>query len=301
MCCRDGWYIIIKLNSGIIDEEDIQALNKIGNTSDPKLSNIKKSTIARLINLMLHIHLDDSQLINALLGNVNKLQWELSNQQQVTGHWKAAAQRAEAQLQEAVQQQSVDQQGAAGHPQVVVEHQGEAEGTAVNQALLTSEVDKTALSKCKDGVGKSIENIKRQTCIFFQNGQCKYGPLGHNKTGTCQFEHPQCCPSFELYGWNTRMGCKKSKKCRYLHRDICKKVARFQKCNDEGCHRLHPRGILRLMERREKENGQFKNKSMDSLQSNMDLGQLVNFLKLIKAINTHHDSSSYSSHKKGKA
>ena len=151
---------------------------------------------------MLQIHLDDSQLINALLGNINKLQWELSNQQQVTGHWKAAAQRAEAQLQEAVQQQSVDQQGAAGHPQVVVEHQGEA--------------------------------------------QCKYGPLGHNKTGTCQFEHPQCCPSFELYGWNTRMGCKKSKKCRYLHRDICKKVARFKKCNEEGCQGLHPRGILQL-------------------------------------------------------
>ena len=291
------------LNIGFIDEEHIQALNKIGTTSDPKLSNIKKPLIARLVKVMSDIHLVDTQLINALLGNVNKLQWELSKQQQATLHWKAAAQKAVAQRQQAVQQQSVDQQGAAGQPQVEVENQGEAQGTAqkavtgliVNQAPLSSEVDKTAGSKNKDGVGKRSENVKRQTCIFFRKGQCQFGPLGHNKTGTCQFEHPQCCPSFELYGWTTRMGCKKSKKCRYLHRDICKKVARFQKCNDEGCHRLHPRGILRLMERGEKENGQkFRNKSRDGLrQSNIEQ-MIVNLVKGVYGMDTYQKCSSYS-------
>ena len=40
------------LNIGFIDEEHIQALNKIGTTSDPKLSNIKKPLIARLVKVM---------------------------------------------------------------------------------------------------------------------------------------------------------------------------------------------------------------------------------------------------------
>ena len=82
---------------------------------------------------------------------------------------------------------------------------------------------------------------RKQTCVFFKKGICKFGPTGHNAEGTCSFQHPSTCPSFELFGWKTRWGCKK-KNCRLLHRICCRKYMSCGTCDLEKgkCLYYHP-------------------------------------------------------------
>ena len=82
---------------------------------------------------------------------------------------------------------------------------------------------------------------RKQTCVFFKKGICKLGPTGHNAEGTCSFQHPSTCPSFELFGWKTRWGCKK-KNCRLLHRICCRKYMSCGTCDLEKgkCLYYHP-------------------------------------------------------------
>ena len=82
---------------------------------------------------------------------------------------------------------------------------------------------------------------RKQTCVFFKKGICKFGPTGQNAEGTCSFQHPSTCPSFELFGWKTRWGCKK-KNCRLLHRICCRKYMSCGTCDLEKgkCLYYHP-------------------------------------------------------------
>ena len=85
------------------------------------------------------------------------------------------------------------------------------------------------------------KRIRKQTCVFFKKGICKFGPTGQNAEGTCSFLHPSTCPSFELFGWKTRWGCKK-KNCRLLHRICCRKYMSCGTCDLEKgkCQYYHP-------------------------------------------------------------
>ena len=96
----------------------------------------------------------------------------------------------------------------------------------------------------QEEVHGSTEERKRnrkQTCVFFKKGICKFGPTGQNAEGTCSFLHPSTCPSFELFGWKTRWGCKK-KNCRLLHRICCRKYMSCGTCDLEKgkCQYYHP-------------------------------------------------------------
>ena len=95
----------------------------------------------------------------------------------------------------------------------------------------------------KEAHGNTEERkrIRKQTCVFFKKGICKFGPTGQNAEGTCSFLHPSTCPSFELFGWKTRWGCKK-KNCRLLHRICCRKYMSCGTCDLEKgkCQYYHP-------------------------------------------------------------
>ena len=276
-----------RLDYGVISGSDVSALDKIGKSSGTNFPLIKKTTVVRLLQLVLDIHQDDSQVINPDLAMTNQLSWQLSNaRQQATCQQMAVAQDAAVQQQRAAQQQTVAPQQAAGQPQVMVEPKGVAHGTARGlidiEAPMRSEVNKSAQTECITGVGEKKDKVKRQICIFFRRGNCKFGPLGHNKAGTCKFLHPMCCPAYELFGQVTNLGCKNSKKCRFLHRDICKRVAKFKKCTNTGCSYLHPKGLLRLLERNGvKEKGKFTMKPSDGInQENME-DMIVNLVKAL--------------------
>ena len=95
----------------------------------------------------------------------------------------------------------------------------------------------------KEAQGNTEERkrIRKQICVFFKKGICKFGPSGQNAEGTCSFLHPSTCPSFELFGWKTRWGCKK-KNCRLLHRICCRKYMSCGTCDLEKgkCQYYHP-------------------------------------------------------------
>ena len=296
-----------RLEFGVIDLDDIFALNKIGTTIGTHFPNIVKPTVVRLLKLMLDIHQMDSQVINGHMARINQLGWQLSNAQQQLAHQEMAA----AQQQRVAQKSTVVTQRATGQPQLRVEPPRVGQGTvpmAVSgliaiEAPRTSEVKEKAQEKCKD-VGVGNKSVKRQTCIFFRRGNCKYGPHGHNQVGDCQFEHPLCCPGYELFGQSTRMGCKKSKKCRYLHRDICRSVAKFKKCTDPtGCRFLHPAGLLKIMEQKEqkadgKQGSSTKRSSEAKNQRDTD-DLILKIVKILSPRNAYQETTSYS-HKKGK-
>ena len=85
---------------------------------------------------------------------------------------------------------------------------------------------------------------KAQTCVFFKRGICKFGPYGKNAEGSCKFQHPTTCPSFELFGWKGRWGCKK-KNCRLMHRICCKKIMNCGTCDlgKDKCLYFHPKDL----------------------------------------------------------
>ena len=247
----------------------------------------------------------DSQVINEHMARINQLGWQLSKaQQHLANQEMAVAQVPTAQHQQvAAQKMTVVKQRAAGQPQVRVEPPRVAQGTVPMAASIA--IESPVRSECKaqetckkDAVGKN--KAKRQTCIFFRRGTCKYGPHGHNQVGECQFEHPLCCPGYELFGQSTRMGCKKSKKCRYLHRDICRSVAKFKKCTDPECRFLHPAGILKIIskEREDSNHGRFMKRSSEA-----NLRKMEDLMVMIKALsqrNTNQETPHFYSDKKGK-
>ena len=116
--------------------------------------------------------------------------------------------------------------------------------------------DATTLECQADMPTPGIENVgcqataeegdksKSKTCIFFRRGICRYGPSGTNSEGKCKFIHPLPCPSYDLFGYKTKYGCKR-KKCNMMHRLTCRVFMKEGHCHG-NCGHYHPKNLGKL-------------------------------------------------------
>ena len=113
----------------------------------------------------------------------------------------------------------------------------------------------------KAGEGKSLHSP--QICQFYKFGRCKFGKK-------CKEPHPKPCENFLKHGLKkyNADGC--SDDCNDYHPYVCRNSLKRKECFSLNCQNKHLRGTKR-------------NDSNRPVDFQWDLGQMLDFLKIISS------------------
>ena len=85
------------------------------------------------------------------------------------------------------------------------------------------------------------EQKKKETCKFFQSGNCQYGKSGKRpdqQGKVCAFNHPKVCRNHERFGKFMNHRCEK------LHYKLCREFMNLQTCSyGKNCRFFHPKSL----------------------------------------------------------
>lgn len=85
------------------------------------------------------------------------------------------------------------------------------------------------------------EDENREICPLLLEAGCPFGLRG---TG-CNFYHPRSCFYYTKYGEDPFDGCRRRKRCRYLHPKLCSNSVNLKICLNAECKQVHVRGTQR--------------------------------------------------------
>ena len=96
------------------------------------------------------------------------------------------------------------------------------------------------------GAGTSHNNNK--VCKLYMQMKCPHGLTGKREIAgeRCKDNHPPRCHRFCRYGAKHKLGCNKSKSCKYYHPTICRHSLKDRRCTNLDCTYTHLKGTQRF-------------------------------------------------------
>ena len=208
----------------------VQSLVSIAMSPSMDFPNILKSTMVNIIKLLCEIHQSDSQTINAYQAKASMLQRRLD---------QAEAQTAA--CQEVKHQGGQDALALATPPAIATPEQKVA--TRVERECQISMIGFGTRPYLTRSIDEETQTARKreETCLFYKRGCCRHKSEGIG----CQFTHPPTCARYEMYGTQKQLGCRKGKRCKQMHRTICRNFMKKKCTNGKACGYFHPVGLRR--------------------------------------------------------